>query len=457
MKQKRKSKTAVGIWGFGIVGKSALHYFKSKNCTVEIFDAQPISKKNKTLIADSNASITHDLDLFLQKNDQILASPGIDVYPYKKYKHKWITELDLIQLNFHKPIIAITGTVGKTTVTHMLSQLLKNSGLKVFTGGNIGTGMLELLNEKHKDNDCAILEASSFQLEQCKEFAPDVAIWTNFSSNHLDRHKTAEQYFQAKKKIFQRQKKEHHAILPLEVAHQKSTFGEIKSTLLFFSKMLKQSYSLFPLFTIKGGSVMRHNNKKKPLVCNKNIQEVFKSVTNASFEENGLIVAAAAQILEQLFGKTFLFTQPVTPLPPHRLEYVAAMNGVTFYNDSKSTTPTATVAAVQKCSVKPILLLLGGLSKGADRAPMLKQIKSQVKKIYAFGAERTKIQECCEQLNIVCSSLTTLKKAFEQTLAEARPNDLVLLSPAGASFDLFNNYKERGDFFKKLVAECERK
>src|SRR5690606_28349772 len=141
-----------------------------------------------------------DLNTFLENNSYIIPSPGINVYPYASFAHKWLAELDLFNSEYKKPIIAITGTVGKTSVTHLLDQLLQKYTQRVLTGGNIGIGMLDLLS--HPENtDVSLLEVSSFQLELCKSFAPDLAIWTTFSENHLDRHETIDKYFDAKYRI----------------------------------------------------------------------------------------------------------------------------------------------------------------------------------------------------------------------------------------------------------------
>lgn len=383
----------------------------------------------------------------MQGNDFILPSPGIDLRPYKQYQHKWLTELDIIQKNFTRPIVAITGTAGKTTVTHLLSELLKENGLRVWTGGNIGTGMLDLLKTKEKI-DIALLEVSSFQLEHTKTFAPDLAIWTNFSENHLDRHGTMEQYFLAKKKIIERQKKGQHALLPLTTAEKITPFDKIKSTFHFFSIYEQKEKEVEHIF-YRTQRVMRHSSEKN--VVWPAATEVFQQLPPVTFRENLLTLAVATTLLSELLDKKLTGSIKKITTLPHRLENVATVNGSTFYNDSKSTTPASTVAAVQQFAKKSIVLFLGGLSKGIDRKELILKIKPSVKTVYTFGAEAEHIANLCAHAQLTCFSFKNLDDAFAACVKNIKPEDHILFSPAGSSFDLFKNYEERGNYFKKLV------
>src|SRR5579885_1682266 len=157
----------IGIWGFGIVGKAALPYLASAQAHITVMDKRSLSAEELNQLTTHNAQfITQDhIHQFLSEHDLILPSPGIDLRPYTQWNHKWIGELDIFYTFWKKPIIAITGTVGKTTTTHILAHVLSKAGKKVALGGNIGTGMLNLL--KQTDADYAVLEISSFQLELC--------------------------------------------------------------------------------------------------------------------------------------------------------------------------------------------------------------------------------------------------------------------------------------------------
>ncbi len=443
----------IGIWGLGTVGKSALRYFQKQGYQVQLFDDGKFHQYELTKIERMGTTLIKNRNLFLQTNDFILPSPGIDLRPYKKWKKKWLAELDIIQQQFTKPVVAITGTNGKTTITHLLSELLKAQGLRVWTGGNIGAGMLDLLEEKN-NIDLAVLEVSSFQLEICKCFAPTLAIWTTFSENHLDRHGTLETYFAAKKKIIDNQTKNQHAILPLSLVDKK--LDNILSQIHFFTNkclsnpLLEKFESESELMYIKKREVMRHKINLPPQKT-RNTNFLLQNLPPITFQENLLILAMATNIICRWFDKRDLVVPKKLSLPPHRLEKIATINGVDFYNDSKATTPSSTIAAVRQLSSRPILIFLGGLSKGTDRVKLVEKIKKNIKKVYAFGAEAKEIALAAQKACVPCQQFSTLDEAVKQSITEAHPQDQILLSPGGSSFDLFKNYKDRGETFKKLI------
>jgi len=453
---KIKKKKKIGIWGFGIVGKSAASYFLANNYTVQVLESKTLDKTETDKFADANITFLdqRNLDSFLQNNNKILASPGIDLRPHRRFKHKWITELDMVQQAFDKPIVAITGSVGKTTVTHLLSQALKAQGLQVWTGGNIGKGMLDLLTTKEKV-DIAVLEISSFQLEHCTIFAPDLAIITNLHTNHLDRHDTMENYVAAKIKIFKHQHAGQQTLLPLNINKKITTLKKVKSTVYFFESDLFSTSSLKMVemqerFFIRNQRIMRHKLDTK---VSKSVDTIFQSLPTKTFLENRLIVAIALDLIAKQRGlkKIKKITNILPPLP-HRLEKVTgAQQGVVFYNDSKSTTPASTLAAIGQFNNRPIHLLLGGLSKGTSWHELVKKIKQPPIYLYSFGKEAALIAQACRDNNLDCNAYHTLDKAFTAAYNKTCPGDIVLLSPGGTSFDLFANYKERGDHFKKLV------
>jgi UDP-N-acetylmuramoylalanine--D-glutamate ligase len=456
---KLEKKIRVGIWGFGTVGKSALSFFRQRDFFTQVYDTRALTESEIALITTAGATYAPQdaLMAFLEHNDQILVSPGVDLRQHEQFKHKWLTELDLLQQEFHKPVVAITGSVGKTSVTHLLSQVLSASGLRVWTGGNIGTGMLDVV-ALAENVDVAVLEVSSFQLEHCKTFAPTVALWTNLSANHLDRHGTMESYCAAKKNIFAHQTTNQHAIVPLALQEQFLPHTG-KNTLHFFAaqpaqeKPFDNKSSTFSF--IKNNCVIRHgDNKNQPY--SDSVQSLVHNLATLTYQENALIIALAADLITKLLGRQLNPNLHNATLPPHRLEHVATIDGISFYNDSKSTAPAPTIAAVQKFADKPILLLLGGFKKGVDRAPLIAAVKDKVKMIYAFGAERDDIASKADEQCAACKSFATLEEAFSACVLDAQTGDTVLLSPAGSSFDLFKNYEERGNRFKQLVTQTKK-
>jgi UDP-N-acetylmuramoylalanine--D-glutamate ligase len=446
--QKKK----VGIWGFGVVGKAALNYFKTYNIPTTIMDVKELTSEEYKQISDAKSTyiLQKEYTKFFTDNDIILASPGIDLRPFDSHRSKFITELDLFSNNCKKPTIAITGTIGKTSITHILSAILQRYN-QVITGGNIGIGMLDLLfNQDHAT--FIILEVSSFQLEHCQLFAPDLAIWTNFYPNHLDRHTTLKDYFNAKYKMLAYQKNHQQALIPFELAQNiiHNNSHKYQGTLHFFSseKPCLHQLNWLPtksnLFWLDNNEVfLLYNNQVKKLIS------LHKCSTN-TIATNWLIITATLHLLTIPLDSIYMETITV---PEHRIEKVATCNGIDFYNDSKATIMESTQAAVEKLQGKPIILLLGGLSKGVDRSPSIAHLYNHVKKIICFGAEALTLHENVQRNNIESSNFTSLDEAFTNAIKNAEPGDQILFSPGGSSYDLYKNYKDRGEHFKRLVAQ----
>lgn len=442
----------IGIWGLGIVGKAAVNYFHKYGNPIEVMDKRTLTLKEQQWLQKLNITFLKQKNIksFLKRNDLILASPGIDLRPYNQMKNKCISELDIISNEIKKPIIAVTGSVGKTTITHILSHLLTNHGLRTLTGGNIGTCMLDLL-EKQEEAEMLLLELSSFQLEQCKMFAPDLAIWTNFYPNHLDRHNNLKDYFNAKQNIIAQQSKKQQALLPLAIIkkinrlrhNQTCSFFSQKPPNLQEKKYLKKQDSLF--FIDNNEIVVLENNVPIPLIS-------LDKIPTLSFKENWLIICSTLYLLGIPLDDLNNATKK-TKLPSYRLEKIRTINDIDFYNDSKSTTSASTLAAVMALQNKPLLLLLGGQSKGIDREPLIKKIKNKVKIVCCFGQEHKQLLHLCKKYNIQSYGFATLEQAFKKCVDQASPGDQIVFSPAGASFDLFANYQERGKQFNCLVKQ----
>lgn len=439
------SSKKIGVWGLGIVGTSAISYFVKKGYEVAAMDQKLPTPEQQAFLDNLHVPFYDQKELFsfLQSNDYILPSCGIDLRPYAQYQHKFLSELDLFAAECKKPVIAITGSVGKTTTTHLLSELLKSQGKRVFTGGNIGVGLLESIDLANAC-DYVVLETSSFQLERCKNFAPDLAICTNIHANHLDRHGTMEAYIEAKMAITARQKPGQKSLFPLslydQVIHQKTG-----GTPSFFSSGQGHFNSdFYPVYFLR--------NAKFCMNYQTNTQEIFDLIELpwVSYEENIIILAAALHTLGLNFEH---FTRVLNEqeLPEHRLEKVASFAHIDFYNDSKATIPASTLAAIEKLKDRPIVLLLGGMSKGVDRAEFVSQLKNKVRMVYCFGKEAEQLKSFCDQNQIPAHATSNLELAFDSLTHQMQAHDQILFSPAGASYDLYTDYRQRGNHFKKLV------
>ena len=450
----------IGIWGFGIVGKAAAHYLHNKCNSLEILDTRQLTEEEQSTIKKLNCSWSQGQDCasiesFIARNDRIVISPGIDTRQYAQFSAKFIAEFDLFYASYKKPIVAITGSVGKTTVTHLLAHIIRSYNKKWWMGGNIGIGVLDALAIEDQ-TEGAIIEVSSFQLDQCKSFAPDLAIITNIYPNHLDRHGSFQEYVNAKAKIFAHQSEDQTALVPLSL---RSTLGldkQTHSSVHFFSltnpgtQAMEQLPSTSILFYIDNGYVRAYNDGKLITLV------AVNKLPDISFLENWLILCAVL-FISQLPVDNLKELVANIPLPAHRLEHVATINGIDLYNDSKGTTTAATLAAVTKLKSRPIILILGGLGKGVDRSELIKQLKGNVKAIICFGKEGEILGSACSTYDIPHKVTTTLDQAIDGCLVLASAGDQIVFSPAGTSFDQFKNYEERGDYFKQCIHKIKGK
>jgi UDP-N-acetylmuramoylalanine--D-glutamate ligase len=448
-----KNNTLIGIWGFGKMGISAANYFNNKGCQISIMDKRTPTQKEYNYLKKNNIQwYTQDQEeCFFNSCDIIIPSPGINIMTmhYATRKEKFLSELDFFYNNFHKPIIAITGSIGKTSITHILSQLFKELSLPVAVGGNIGIPTFDLI-EQQNYVDYALLEVSSFQLMRCTKFAPTLAVWTNFYSNHLDYHAIEDEYFWAKYNVLKHQKENSISFVPLALRN-KIPAPSTDHTRAYFSVQvpLKAEFDCLQnnesLYFIQNNAIMHYIHNKTSFLLN-----ITEQLSHLSFIDNILILVSACHLM----GIEYHAVETIgtkTELPAHRLEKIDSANNITFYNDSKGTTTVSTLAAVEKLKYRPLHLFIGGLSKGIDRAPFVAQLKHAVKHVYCFGKEAQELYAMCIENEIPATSHTLLNCAVDTCITKIESGDCVLLSPAGSSFDLYENYEQRGNHFKELI------
>ncbi|WP_457570447.1 UDP-N-acetylmuramoyl-L-alanine--D-glutamate ligase [Desulfovulcanus sp.] len=326
------------------------------------------------------------------------------------------SELELASWFVSEPIIAITGTNGKTTTTLLITHVLEKAGKVVFTGGNIGTPLSEYLLEGRKA-EILVLETSSFQLQNCSGFHPRVAILLNFSPNHLDYHQDIQEYFEAKLKLFARQNEQDLAIVPLSLKAELEKRSFTRARKIYF--VPQDRFSCPRLL----GEHNQENLEAAYFACK------YFGVTENEFEKN---------------------IQDFVP-PVHRQEIFFQYKGITFVDDSKATTVDAVKSAL-KTFFRPIRLVAGGVFKGGDLREILPLVQEKVSKVYLFGASKEIfVQAFGEQVEM--EWFPTLEEAVQKIVVDAKPGDIVLLSPGTASFDLFPDYKARGLEFQRLVKE----
>jgi len=454
MKLSGKSHQHIGIWGFGTMGKSAARFLHAQGYQLAVMDKRLPTTHEQQLLQEKNIVWynENEQDTFFNSCDFVIPSPGINIRDlcYATHREKLVSELDFFYHNFSKPIIAVTGSIGKTSITHILAQLFKAVSIPVAVGGNIGIPTFDLLERQHSV-DYALVEVSSFQLMHCLHFAPTIAIWTNFYSNHLDYHASDDEYFAAKCNLLKYQHNTSLSLVPFALrskipapsAHHKRAYFSVDMP----HKTQLNLQNDESLYYIHNNVIMRYeHNVALPLMT------ITESLLHLSFIDNVVLLVGVCDLM-QLNPYALQSIATITELPAHRLEKIGTINNITFYNDSKGTTTVSTLAAIEKLKDRPLHLFLGGLSKGVDRAPFIAQLKNQVKYIYCFGKEAQVLHAICTNNNIPATQHTSLNSAVDTCITKIESGDCVLLSPAGSSFDLYENYEHRGNHFKELVQQ----
>ncbi len=414
------------VVGAGVSGLAACRFLLSLGARVRLVDAkadlpQDVLLKVHPDPASVGLTLSAGAHTPAQFNDAqlIVLSPGV---PVKKLAGvltqvdpaRVVAEMEFASWFLTEPVIAITGTNGKTTTTTLVGHILEQAGLSTFVGGNIGTPLCDyLLGEKQAD--VLVIEISSFQLQNCRSFKPRVAALLNFSANHLDYHLDMEEYLSAKLQLFARQDHGCVAVIPQAMQAELAARG--------FTKARVETFSAEAQFD-SPGLPGAHNRE--------NIAAAWRMVRPFGVTE--------AQARAAIAGFRAL---------PHRIEPVGEAGGVLFVNDSKATTLDSVCAAV-KSFERPVRLLLGGVFKGGDVASLLPVLQGRVASIGLFGAAR-EVFEPVLAPHFPVSWDATLEAAVRRQFALAESGDAILLSPATASFDAYKSYTERGRDFARVA------
>jgi UDP-N-acetylmuramoylalanine--D-glutamate ligase len=386
----------------------------------------------------------HSVEDFLGA-DQIIVSPGVplDLEPLIEAGKKGIAiigELEWAWRQVDLPIVAVTGTNGKTTTTSLIGEMLKASGKRVFVGGNIGTPLSQWLLDTPMA-DVLVLEVSSFQLDTASKFSPEVGVLLNITEDHLDRYDGFTAYARSKLSLFARQRPSDVAIINADDAICREGSSQVRSRVLLFSRCDHQSQAV-----IRGREMMVNVPSQAPLVVS-----LEKTHLHGIHNEENLLAAILAS---SVMGAPPSAIQEVVEGYrglPHRVEWVRTWRGIDFYDDSKGTNVGAVVKAVENFD-RPILLLLGGRDKLGSYQPLGAALKARGKGAFVFGEAAPRLEQELERW-VSVHSHADLQGAFEDVLKHAVSGDVVLLSPACSSFDQYESYAQRGDHFKHLVKE----
>lgn len=383
--------------------------------------------------------------------DFLVVSPGVPL-EVPPVKHAFeigtpvYSELELAYRFAQSPIVAITGTNGKTTTTTLIGEIFRYSGSKVCVGGNIGLPLV-LEVEKYGPEDVIVAEVSSFQLECIDQFKPKVGLVLNITPDHLDRHKTMDNYTAAKARIFENQDSGDFTVLNYDDTGVRALQPKTPGRVIFFSRKHKLEEGIF----VEDGQITVKLDGKHEKICSAG--EVF--IKGAHNLENALAAAAVcivSGVPAGVIGEVLKTFRGVA----HRLELVDEINGVKFVNDSKGTNPDASIKALEAYD-EPIVLLAGGRNKGSDFTEFARKVKDNVRCLVVLGECRKELKEAVEKTgfnNIL--EAETFDQAVKVAAGEARPGEVVLLSPACASWDMFKDFEERGESFRNVVISLRR-
>jgi len=385
----------------------------------------------------------HKKETFLDV-DTIILSPGVphDMVLIKSASEKKIPvvgELELASRFIDTPIIAVTGTNGKTTVTTFLGHMLENAGFNVFVGGNIGTPLIAYAASEQRA-DYLVLEVSSFQLDTIHTFSPYISIILNISPDHLDRYPDYEAYIQSKLRLYENQGDGQYLILNRDDQRLSSVTPSSGVSLLFYGSEKMEGLHAF----LEGGRISASLNGSTrqsfsldafALPGSHNLENLLGAVLAGM--ALGIDAAMIQETINQFKGL------------PHRLEYVGEVNGVLFYNDSKATNVDAAVRAVTSFD-RPLILIAGGRHKGADYAPLVTAGRGRVKGAVFLGEAKGLLAESFRD-EIPFSLAENMEEAVLRAFSMASKGDAVLLAPACSSFDMFSDYLHRGRVFREVV------
>lgn len=439
------------VVGMARSGMASARFLQSKKAIVTMTDAKPRAQQ------EANAAELEALGIELALGDYprdigskyrlVVTSPGVPltIPPIQEAYRAGVPVISEIELAYRfakAPMIAITGTNGKTTTTTLIGQMFSQAGRQVCVAGNIGLPLISEI-EKYPAEAAVVVEVSSFQLETTDSFKPRVSLILNITPDHLDRHGTLENYAQAKAKIFANQEAGDFTILnyddPAVAAFAERSRGQV----IFFSRV----HNLTQGVGVQDGKIVIRNGEKVLIVVN----TADIRIPGAHNLENALAAVAAGWAMglspEEMAGTLKNF-----PGVAHRLELVAEIGGVTYVNDSKGTNPDAAIKALEAYDDRPIVLIAGGYDKGSDFTEFAQKVKEKAHALVVVGQVADAIAEAAAKAGV---KDIVKAKTFEETVhlaaIKARPGDIVLLSPACASWDMFKDFEERGDLFKKVV------
>ena len=444
----------VAVIGLGVSNLPLLEYLYNKKAEVTVFDERTLEEIPEETINKIN---TYEFDTFFGKNclenlngfNVIFRSPSC--LPTRPELQKEAdrgaivtTEVEMLMEMCPCKIIGVTGSDGKTTTTSLINAILQHAGYRTFLGGNIGTPLFTKLPEM-EPNDIVVLELSSFQLMNMN-ISPDIAVITNITPNHLNIHKDYQEYIDAKKCIFKNQKENGILILNYDNDITRECSKEANGKVIFFSSKTKLDSG----FIVDDDIIKECNDGIRKHILNTD-EVILRG--NHNFQNIATALAATKTLVD-----TDVAVEAIKKFRPveHRIEFVREIDGVKWYNDSASSSPTRTISGLNAFK-ENIILIAGGYDKNLEYEPLAKPVIDKVSTLILIGQTAEKIYDVVknesekENKKININMCDTLEQTIEIAKKSAKKGDVVLFSPASASFDMFKNFADRGNKFKDLV------
>jgi len=437
------------VVGLGKSGLSVVRYLVREGARVTVSDMKEEGDLELGTVREMRVlGVTletggHTMDTFL-RSERIIVSPGVplDLAPLAAAREKGIPvtgEMELAVQIMDTPIVAVTGTNGKSTVTAFLGSLLQNAGHQVFVGGNLGIPLIDYAASGLK-SDVAVVEVSSFQLDTMEGFSPLVALLLNISPDHLDRYPNYEAYVQSKLKIFKNQEAGDFAIL--------NDDDPVLSSLTLQQDVAVLRYGLkkkgFRQAFVEGKGIRAGLPRKES-----HLFDLQKCLLPGKHNVENMMAAALAGLAMNVEPPVIQRTIDEFQGLPHRLELSGRIREVDFYDDSKATNVDAAIRSIASFD-RPVVLIAGGRHKGGDYAPLVRVAKGKVKKAFLMGESKALMAEAFED-QIPYATADDMRDAVTKAFSAAKPQDVVLLAPACSSFDMFTDYAHRGMAFKEAV------
>jgi UDP-N-acetylmuramoylalanine--D-glutamate ligase len=440
------------VVGLARTGVATAEFCAARGARVTATDARVENEIGEAIRSLRTAGVHMELGGHREKTfleqDLIIPSPGVpaDAPMLQAVRQKGVTiwsEIELADRYLKGRMIGITGSNGKTTTASLIAHILKGAGFPTILAGNIGTPLISQV-EHTSDKTITVVELSSFQLELIGTFRADISVFLNLTPDHLDRHHTLEAYGAAKARIFENQTESDSAVLNADDPATRP-YAPTKPHVFWFSRKQRVAQGVF---VRENETVLRQEGKDEVVL---KLQEI--PLPGAHNVENVLAAVAAARLAGAEAVEIAKGVRSFAGVE-HRLEFVAKIGGVRYYNDSKATNVDATLKALDAFSGR-ILVILGGKDKGSDYTVLQKRLREKAILALLIGMASEKIEKQITG-SVAIERAGTIERAVEIASHAARPGDVVLLAPACASFDQFENFEHRGRVFKDLVHQLER-